>query len=82
LTLVGQFLHYLKLISLAELGDLLGDFKKLCLARCNSGKKKEINRKFRVATEIGSTFFDFYQVTGQLKKCKIIIFHQHEISDR
>jgi hypothetical protein len=28
----------------------------------------EINRKFRVATEIGSTFFGCWSVTGQLKK--------------
>jgi hypothetical protein len=27
-----------------------------------------INRKFRVATEIGSTFFGCCSVTGQLKK--------------
>jgi hypothetical protein len=27
-----------------------------------------INRKFRVATEIGSTFFGCWSVTGQLKK--------------
>jgi hypothetical protein len=26
------------------------------------------NRKFRVATEIGSTFFGCWSVTGQLKK--------------
>jgi hypothetical protein len=36
----------------------------------------------RVATKIGSTFFGFSQVTGQLKSCKMIIYHQHEISDR
>jgi hypothetical protein len=35
-----------------------------------------------VATKIGSTFFWFLQVTGQLKLCKMIIYHQHEISDR
>jgi hypothetical protein len=28
----------------------------------------QINRKFRVATEIGSTFFGCWSVTGQLKK--------------
>jgi hypothetical protein len=27
-----------------------------------------INRKFRVATEIGSTFFGGWSLTGQLKK--------------
>jgi hypothetical protein len=30
--------------------------------------KTKINRKFRVATEIGSTFFGCWSVTGQLKK--------------
>jgi hypothetical protein len=29
---------------------------------------KKINRKFHVATEIGSTFFGCWSVTGQLKK--------------
>jgi hypothetical protein len=38
--------------------------------------QKGINRKLRVAT-VG-----FSQVTGQLKSCKMIIYHQHEISDR
>jgi hypothetical protein len=27
-------------------------------------------------------FFGFSQVTGQLKSCKMIIYHQNEISDR
>jgi hypothetical protein len=31
-------------------------------------KKAKINRKFRVATEIGSTFFGCWSVTWQLKK--------------
>jgi hypothetical protein len=29
-------------------------------------RKMKINRKFHVATEIGSTFFGFQQFTGQL----------------
>jgi hypothetical protein len=33
-----------------------------------------INRKFHVATEIGSSFFGFQQFTGQLQSCKMIIY--------
>jgi hypothetical protein len=29
-----------------------------------------------------SYLFGFQQFTGQLKSCKMIIYHQHEISDR
>jgi hypothetical protein len=46
------------------------------------GGWNEINRKLRVATKKGSKFFWFSQVTGQLKSCKMIIYHQQEISDR
>jgi hypothetical protein len=41
-----------------------------------------INRKFRVATEIGSNFFGCWPITGLLKKCNMIFYHKHEISDR
>jgi hypothetical protein len=44
--------------------------------------KQEINRKLRVATEIGSTFFWFLTSYRAAEKCKMIIYHQHEISDR
>jgi hypothetical protein len=45
-------------------------------------KQRKINRKFHVATEIGSTFFGCWSVTGQLKKKNIIFNHQYEISNR
>jgi hypothetical protein len=44
--------------------------------------KQEINRKLRVATEIGSTFFWFLTSCRAAEKCKMIIYHQHEICDR
>jgi hypothetical protein len=44
--------------------------------------QKKINRKFHVATEIGSTFFGCWSVTGQLKKENMIFYHQYEISNR
>jgi hypothetical protein len=47
-----------------------------------------LNLKFRDATEIGARFLEhifnlvFNKLTGQLKSWKMIIYHQHEISDR
>jgi hypothetical protein len=42
----------------------------------------KINRKFHVATEIRSTFFGCWAVTGQLKKKNMIFYHQFEIFNR
>jgi hypothetical protein len=41
---------------------------KINLKGSNLQNKLQINRKFHVATEIGSTFFGCWAVTGQLKK--------------
>jgi hypothetical protein len=46
-------------------------------------KQNIVNRKLRVATKIGSTFFWFLQVTGQLKSCKwLFIFSMKFPIDR
>jgi hypothetical protein len=42
-------------------------FLKNYLSKMASMDRKEINRKFRVTTEIVSTFFGCCSVTGQLK---------------
>jgi hypothetical protein len=54
----------------------------LLVSVCDQTKKMFfdiINRKLRVATKIGSTFFWFLLLPGS---CKMIIYHQHGISDR
>jgi hypothetical protein len=43
--------------------------------------KVKMKNRLRKNEIIGNCML-FYQVTGQLKSCKLIIYHQHEISDR
>jgi hypothetical protein len=60
------------------------NFSSLAFEETIHGAKilSEINRKLPVATEIGSIFLFSTKVTGRLKKCKMINYYQHEISDR
>jgi hypothetical protein len=61
-----------KILRISMAFDTFGTHKtEDCLSSPNLGvllPKLKINRKFRVATEIGSTFFGCLLVTGQLKK--------------